>query len=360
MHKYSLIVALYAVAISANPVPPNKRQLGDVTSSLSIPTSIPTSIATAIPTTIPSLGGSDGGLSTTDLGGDSSSGLSARVLSYAEKLDDRSAQIDSGLGSSTIPGLGGSSGSDTGSGLTIPSGISGGLGGGSGTDSGSGTSIPSGISGLGDGTGEDSSLSSLGGSDTGIAKARAVNADCGSGVVLFARGTSETGTLGTIVGPKLQSALEADNIVVQGVSYAADAAGITEESSGATGGTGGAGTQAMVAALKALQTSCPGSPVVLSGYSQGAMLVHNTLNSVSASDMNVKAALTFGDPFKGTTPKGLSASTYKTYCASTDSVCNMSGSSAGDETGSDSAAGHLSYGSDADDAAKFVSGQVAA
>jgi predicted esterase len=44
-------------------------------------------------------------------------------------------------------------------------------------------------------------------------------------------------------------------------------------------------------------TKCPDTHVVVSGYSQGAMLVHNAAKSLS-SDITGKitAAVTFGDP----------------------------------------------------------------
>lgn len=44
-------------------------------------------------------------------------------------------------------------------------------------------------------------------------------------------------------------------------------------------------------------TKCPSTHVVVSGYSQGAMLVHNAAKSLS-SDVTGKiaAAVTFGDP----------------------------------------------------------------
>lgn len=44
-------------------------------------------------------------------------------------------------------------------------------------------------------------------------------------------------------------------------------------------------------------TQCPSTKVVMSGYSQGAMLVHNAAKQLSSNITGkVTAAVTFGDP----------------------------------------------------------------
>ncbi|KAF3358188.1 DNA replication complex GINS protein PSF2 [Verticillium dahliae VDG1] len=44
-------------------------------------------------------------------------------------------------------------------------------------------------------------------------------------------------------------------------------------------------------------TQCPNTKIVLSGYSQGAQLVHNAAEQISAAvTARVTAVLTFGDP----------------------------------------------------------------
>ena len=47
---------------------------------------------------------------------------------------------------------------------------------------------------------------------------------------------------------------------------------------------------------------CPDSAVVMAGYSQGAMLVHNAAAQLGAAAGEVKAAVTFGDPCTCMTP----------------------------------------------------------
>lgn len=267
---------------------------------------------------------------------------------------------------SGIPGLGGDG---TGSGsLPIPTGLLGGLGGGSGTPS-----LPTGLPGLGgDSTGTSTGLSGLtgltgltGGSTdaaadtTSSTNTAAAAADCKAVTVIFARGTTEPGTLGAVVGPGLSTAVGTalnNNAVVTGVAYAADAAGIATEI-----GTGGAGTKAMVKAVTDALASCPSTQIVLSGYSQGAMLVHNTMNSLDATAAGkVKAAVTFGDPFVGQAVKGIPDGAFKSFCASADTVCatgaGTSPSSGGTQSASTS--GHLGYGSDTTAAATFIKGKV--
>lgn len=161
--------------------------------------------------------------------------------------------------------------------------------------------------------------------------------------------------MGTIVGPclasQLQSAYGDGNVAIQGVDYAADATGITEEATGS-----GSGTEEMLSDVQSVLSDCPDTKVVLSGYSQGAMLVHNTLAQLSEGQ--VQAAVTFGDPFVGETPENLPDGAWKSFCATADPVCGVGGSSS--DTSSQSTASHLGYGADAQTAADFVTGVVSA
>lgn len=91
---------------------------------------------------------------------------------------------------------------------------------------------------------------------------------------------------------------------------------------------------------------CPSTKVIVSGYSQGGMVVHNAFkNGLSAS--KVAGAVQFGDPFKRQAIGDLPADKTKQFCGATDQVCGGGGD--GGATG-----GHLSYGSSADAAATFA------
>lgn len=86
---------------------------------------------------------------------------------------------------------------------------------------------------------------------------------CKPNIMLFARGTTEPGTMGSTVGPSLSRALGA-KWKSEGIRYTADIAG--DNCIGFPGGV------KCVAQLAKLAASCPESKFFLSGYSQGAMV----------------------------------------------------------------------------------------
>ncbi|KAB2580316.1 Cutinase [Lasiodiplodia theobromae] len=152
---------------------------------------------------------------------------------------------------------------------------------------------------------------SLGGTQNGVTSGTAT---CKPVTLIFARGTFELSNMGSVVGPSLASdlgkAIGTEKLTVQGVNYAADVAGIFAEI------TGGAGTAAMLAEAKQALSKCPQTQLVLSGYSQGAMLVHNTIGKMQAAEKErIVAAVTFGDPFKSVKLDGVGAERFKTFCA---------------------------------------------
>ncbi|ROV86824.1 hypothetical protein VSDG_10152 [Cytospora chrysosperma] len=350
--------------------------------------------------------------------------LSATVAALPSNLRERQASGTSGLGSllggtgtgtggltlpSDLSGLGsllGGTGTGTG-GLTLPTGLLSGLGSGTGTGTG-GLTLPSGLSGLGSllggtGTGTGgltlpSDLSGLGsllgGTGTGTGgltlptglsglsglsdlsglsstsglSARASISEnglddaCKNVTLIFARGTTELGNMGSVVGPSLSTDVKKalnDNVAVQGVDYAANVAGIAEE----IVPTGGPGTKSMVADVTKALTKCPDTQIVLSGYSQGAMLVHNTMHKLSSTQAaSVKAAVTFGDPFDATEPNNIPKGNFKSFCATGDPVCSV-GAAASPSSGgtkSKSVLNHLGYGADSETAATFIQGKVSA
>lgn len=87
---------------------------------------------------------------------------------------------------------------------------------------------------------------------------------------------------------------------------------------------------------------CPDTKVVLGGYSEGAMVVHNAANSLSADQ--IAAAVLFGDPLKMQSVGKLPSSKVKEFCATGDPVCENGGN----------VMAHLTYGNDASTAAQFL------
>ncbi|CAI7586179.1 unnamed protein product [Penicillium viridicatum] len=269
---------------------------------------------------------------------------------------------------SLIPGLSGSGSSSSGSGLP-------GLGSGTSLGSGlpglgSGTSLGSGLPGLGSGTSSGSGLSGLGsgtsGSGLGMAGLGNVpnqptsavepipkrqflgsgsstengvtqNDGCKEYTFIFARGTTEMGNMGSVIGPPLAkqlNSLTGDKVTVQGVDYPADAAG-----NAAMGGTGG---PTMAKLVKQALSQCPKTKVLLGGYSQGAMVVHKAAGTLTADQ--ITAAVLFGDPLKTQSVGKVSGDKVKEFCHVGDPVC-LNGANG---------MAHITYGTDAEAAAKFL------
>ncbi|KAH8906758.1 cutA, cutinase A [Coniochaeta sp. PMI_546] len=166
---------------------------------------------------------------------------------------------------------------------------------------------------------------------------------CKAYTVIFARGTTESGNVGTIAGPPffqaLASRVGSGNLAVQGVNYAADIAGFLA-------GGDPAGSQTMASLVQQAMTQCPSSKVVMSGYSQGGQLVHNAAAQLPASVTGkVAAAVIFGDPDNGTAVQGVPAAKTKIICHAGDNIC---------QHGDLILPAHLTYGQDAGTAADFV------
>ena len=96
-------------------------------------------------------------------------------------------------------------------------------------------------------------------------------AECRRVTVIFARGTIELGNVGSITGPPFFDALEVllgeENVGVQGVDYPASIGGYLK------GGDQG-GAQKLAELTEQAASQCPDTQIILSGYSQGAQVVH--------------------------------------------------------------------------------------
>ena len=95
-------------------------------------------------------------------------------------------------------------------------------------------------------------------------------AACAPYTLIYARGTSEIGSLGETVGPALDLGL---NLVapgkwsIQGVNYEA-----TVDGDNCLGLPGG---QIAAQQLEQVASSCSNTKIIMSGYSEGAMVAHN-------------------------------------------------------------------------------------
>ncbi|KAK1994343.1 cutinase [Colletotrichum falcatum] len=169
-----------------------------------------------------------------------------------------------------------------------------------------------------------------------------LNGACQPMIVIFARGTTERGNVGTLAGPPFFQALSAQmggGLAVQGVEYPANVQGFLA-------GGDAKGSQTMVTLTKQALTKCPDSSVIISGYSQGGQLVHNAA-AMMPKDMvsKVAGALIFGDPMNGQAVKGIPRERTVVFCHDGDNIC---------EGGSQIRRAHLTYGDNAAEAAQYA------
>ncbi|OLN83439.1 Cutinase 2 [Colletotrichum chlorophyti] len=172
---------------------------------------------------------------------------------------------------------------------------------------------------------------------------------CRPVTLIWARGTTQKGNVGEAnsEGPvffnALASRLGAANLAVQGVDYAANIFGFLV-------GGDPAGSTTMANLVARAVTQCPSTKIVLSGYSQGAQLVHNAADKLTAAQTaRISAVLLFGDPFDGEPVGNIPANKVKVICHDGDNIC---------DGGIIITADHRNYEQDAPAAADFVAGLV--
>ncbi|KAF1836773.1 cutinase precursor [Decorospora gaudefroyi] len=166
---------------------------------------------------------------------------------------------------------------------------------------------------------------------------------CKAMTVLFARGTTELGNMGSVAGPPFVTAIGAmmgaGNVAVQGIEYPATVPGFL------AGGDAG-GSRLMAQMVGQVRAACPDTALVMAGYSQGGQVVHNAADMLSTEDSAfVSSAIIFGDPDNGDAVGQVPAANTKIICATGDLIC------AGQAV---ILAPHLSYGANANEAARFA------
>ncbi|KAL6705915.1 hypothetical protein ACN47E_006194 [Coniothyrium glycines] len=169
--------------------------------------------------------------------------------------------------------------------------------------------------------------------------------------VIYARGTTQAGNVGDVgsEGPTFLNAIAArvggaSRVAVQGVNYPADVFGFL-----AGGSAEGATT--MFNLIGQTATRCPSTKIVVSGYSQGAQLVHTaTQRLTSANAARVSAVVTFGDADRDESFGLVAASKILIICHEGDNIC---------DNGIIITPEHRNYEIDAPRAADFVAARVA-
>jgi len=167
---------------------------------------------------------------------------------------------------------------------------------------------------------------------------------CKEYTVIFARGTTEPGNVGILVGPPffdaLKSLVGSSSVAIQGVNnYAASIEGYLE-------GGDPSGSASMAQEIQQAYNSCPNTHLVASGYSQGGQIVHNAANLLPAAVGEwISSVVIFGDPDDGTPVANVPASKTDIFCNPGDDICR---------NGDLILPAHLTYGEDASAAASFV------
>ncbi|KAI0126216.1 cutinase [Xylariales sp. AK1849] len=147
---------------------------------------------------------------------------------------------------------------------------------------------------------------------------------CKNVVLIYARATAQLGNIGAQPGPQLDNqlkvALGAANVAVQGVDYSAKVA-----NNYLAGGCDATEAANMAALITQVANDCPSAKILVSGYSQGAAMVHASIKDTTAAvKARINAAVTFGDTQKqqdGGQIQGFAAAKTLILCNPGDRVC---------------------------------------
>ncbi|TDZ35280.1 putative cutinase 1 [Colletotrichum spinosum] len=180
---------------------------------------------------------------------------------------------------------------------------------------------------------------------------------CKDVIFLWARGSTEIGNMGTVVGPGVANSLKSafsGQVAVQGVDYAA-----ALSTNFLPGGADPDGITEMESLLNDAASKCPDPIIVTGGYSQGAAVNHRAIEDLpEAQKSQIAGVVTFGDTQfradRGQIPN-FPKDKIKIICAENprDTVCDGN-------LGAAVLAPHLSYGADAKEGADFLIAQIRA
>ncbi|KAF7592140.1 hypothetical protein BBP40_000627 [Aspergillus hancockii] len=177
---------------------------------------------------------------------------------------------------------------------------------------------------------------------------------CKDVTLIFARGSTEMGNMGTVIGPplctQLKSKLGADKVACQGVG-GLYTGGLMQNALPQNTDPGAISTAKGL--FEQASTKCPNTQIVAGGYSQGSAVIDNAVQQLSSEVKDkVKGVVLFGFTRnlqdKGQIPN-YPKEDVKVFCAVGDMVC--SGTLI-------VLPAHLTYGLNAGEAASFLAGKV--
>ncbi|KAF4982481.1 hypothetical protein FZEAL_1906 [Fusarium zealandicum] len=174
----------------------------------------------------------------------------------------------------------------------------------------------------------DISVRQFGGGTTRNDLSNGNSASCPGVIFIYARGSTETGNLGTL-GPSVASKLEAaygkNGVWIQGVGGQYRA---TLGDNALPRGTSNAAIQEMIGLFQQANTKCPAATIVAGGYSQGAALAAASITDVDpAIRSKIAGTVLFGytknQQNRGKIP-GYPDERLKVFCNTGDLVCSGS------------------------------------
>ncbi|KAF2847217.1 carbohydrate esterase family 5 protein [Plenodomus tracheiphilus IPT5] len=168
----------------------------------------------------------------------------------------------------------------------------------------------------------------------------------------WARGSTEVGNMGSVVGPPtsngLKQAFGANAVATEGIDYAA-----TIGTNALPGGTDTRSKNLMKDTLTSMASKCPDSVIVAGGYSQGAAVNHRAIEELPATVQDqIAGVVLYGDTQKQQDRNQIPnfpAEKVKIICQTGDAVCR------GTLT---VLPAHLTYGSRANEGVQFLSTQI--
>ncbi|EKD19164.1 putative Cutinase [Drepanopeziza brunnea f. sp. 'multigermtubi' MB_m1] len=196
--------------------------------------------------------------------------------------------------------------------------------------------------------GELAALVSIAEAPTDPANENGLTGACKAVTVLYAKGTGENGNMGDGSSPgpawvaAIRSSLGTAAVTVQGIDYDASVLGYL------LGGSP-SGSATYLDRINQASTQCPGTKIVLGGYSQGGQILHNAAEKLTAAvTARIAAVVIFGDPDLRDPVGTVPSSKVLEVCHVGDIIC----------TGFGGSAAHLNYAMDAAVAAAFVVARV--
>jgi cutinase len=182
-----------------------------------------------------------------------------------------------------------------------------------------------------------------------------IGGGCKDVIFVWARGSTEAGNMGAIIGQPLGDELRREygrDLAIEGIDYAA-----LLSTNYLPGGTDLASELMMRNTLQDINRKCPSAIIVCGGYSQGAAVNHRAIEDLSDAVKNqIAGVVTFGDTQARADNQQIPRfpkDKLKIFCggAIRDTVCDGNLAAA-------VLAPHLSYGRNAEEAGRFLIGKI--